>query len=443
MSHRHEHEEDEVNMLFREKRTKYLTLTFLSLMAFVVTGYQVQAARSNQEAKQLNSATVVSSTEQNAYQRDYRRGYQRFNRRALNGTWQLEPSSSDNVDQAINRAMRGVSPQDRQRLERLLTRRLSSPDTIAIEQDGQHFTIASDRARQISFDADGRVRNESSVAGRQVRVNASLNRDQLIISSTGDRGRDYNVTFMPANGGRQLRVTRRISVDRLSQPVTVVSVYNKTSDVAQLDLYRGGAGYGYANNRPDRSDRSDRSRSSFLVPNGTSLEAVLNQDLNTKTIQEGDPVSLVVRSPRQYENAVLEGTVTNVERSGRVSGRAGISLDFDRIRLSNGESYRFAGYVDSIRVPGGDNVRVDNEGSVRDDDSQTTKTVTRTGIGAALGAVIGAIAGGGKGAAIGAAVGGGAGAGSVFVQGRDDLELRNGTEFVIRASTPRDAEARR
>jgi outer membrane lipoprotein SlyB len=52
-----------------------------------------------------------------------------------------------------------------------------------------------------------------------------------------------------------------------------------------------------------------------------------------------------------------------------------------------------------------------------------------------LGAVIGAVAGGGKGTAIGAAVGAGAGAGSVFVQGRNDLELTDGTEFRIRART--------
>ena len=89
-----------------------------------------------------------------------------------------------------------------------------------------------------------------------------------------------------------------------------------------------------------------------------------------------------------------------------------------------------------MRNSQGDTVRVDNEGSVRDDD-QTTKTVQRTAIGTAVGAIIGAIAGGGKGAAIGAIVGAGGGAGSVYVQGRDDLDLARGTELTIRASRPR------
>jgi len=80
---------------------------------------------------------------------------------------------------------------------------------------------------------------------------------------------------------------------------------------------------------------------------------------------------------------------------------------------------------------------VDREGNVEEADSQTSRTVTRSAIGGAIGALIGAIAGGGKGAAIGAAVGVGAGAGSVFIEGRDDLELPIGTEIFIRASAPR------
>jgi uncharacterized protein YcfJ len=112
-----------------------------------------------------------------------------------------------------------------------------------------------------------------------------------------------------------------------------------------------------------------------------------------------------------------------------------MSFGFDSIRLRDGREYHFAGSIESVRTSGDDSVRVDNEGRIQDEDSQTARTVERTGIGAAIGAVIGAVSGGGKGAAIGAAVGAGAGAGSVFIQGRDDLELANGTEFRIRART--------
>jgi len=146
---------------------------------------------------------------------------------------------------------------------------------------------------------------------------------------------------------------------------------------------------------------------------------------------------MTVRSPGQYEGATIEGSVTSIDRGGRISGRSQMTLDFDTIRLRDGRSYRFAGILESVRMPNGDVVRVDNEGAVRESD-QTNKTIQRTAIGTAVGAIIGAIAGGGKGAAIGAIVGAGAGAGSVYVQGRNDLELTAGTEMTVRATGPRN-----
>jgi hypothetical protein len=143
-----------------------------------------------------------------------------------------------------------------------------------------------------------------------------------------------------------------------------------------------------------------------------------------------------VRSPYQYEGATINGYVTGLNRSGRITGRSEMTLNFESITLRDGRSYRFAGFTESVRTANGDVVRVDNEGSVRDD-NRTTTTAQRAGIGGAIGAIIGAIAGGGKGAAIGAIVGAGAGAGSVYVQGKDDLELMSGTEVTLRASAPR------
>ncbi len=109
-------------------------------------------------------------------------------------------------------------------------------------------------------------------------------------------------------------------------------------------------------------------------------------------------------------------------------------MNYETIRLSNNQTYRFAGITDSVRTTSGDTIRVDNEGAVKDS-NQTNQTIGRTAIGTGIGAILGAILGGGKGAAIGAVVG--AGAGSVYIQGRDDLELSNGAEFTIRASSPR------
>jgi hypothetical protein len=166
------------------------------------------------------------------------------------------------------------------------------------------------------------------------------------------------------------------------------------------------------------------------------MVAVLNNDLTTQSVREGDRFTMTVRSPGQYEGATIEGSILSIDRGGRITGRSELTMDFDTIRLRDGRSYRFAGILESVRTADGDTVNIDNEGAVRESD-QTNKTVTRTAIGTAVGAIIGAIAGGGKGAAIGAVIGAGAGAGSVYVQGRNDLELNAGTEVTLRATGPR------
>ncbi len=178
-------------------------------------------------------------------------------------------------------------------------------------------------------------------------------------------------------------------------------------------------------------------RDGFVVPNGEQLVAVLDSDLSTRQAQDGDRFTMTVRSPSQYDGAIIEGHVSGVNRSGRVSGRSEMTFNFDRIRLTNGDTYNFAGFVNTVRTPGGETVRVNNEGNVQENESRTSTTVKRAAIGTAVGAIVGAIAGGGKGAAIGAAVGAGAGAGSVYVQGKDDLELMSGSEVTITSSAPR------
>ncbi len=346
----------------------------------------------------------------------------------LTGTYRLDPSHSDDPAQAADRATQSLPYGDRTRLRNQLAARLESPDQLAIEMRGRNVTLASSRAPQISFSADGVERVETTNTGRTIRARASLNGDQLIVSSTGDRDTEFNVTFDPIDSGRRLTVTRRVYVQGLSTPVVVQSTYEKTSDVARFDINTGPQTYPSDSNYPAGTD--------FIIPSGESLVAVLDNGLSTANARTGDRFTVTVRQPSQYEGATIEGHVSDVQRSGRITGRSQMTLNFDTIRLRDSKSYRFAGIIDSVRNAQGDTVKIDNEGSIRDD-NQTTKTAQRAAIGTAVGAIIGAIAGGGKGAAIGAIVGAGGGAGSVYVQGRDDLELDRGTELVIRATGPR------
>lgn len=346
------------------------------------------------------------------------RGQGRFGS-LLTGTYTVDTARSDKVGRTARIATRGTSPEEQQRLRDMISRRLEAPEMIGIQREGRTVTIASTRAAQITFDADGRTRVEQTPRGRTIRVTARLLGDQLTVTSTGDRGNDFTVTFESVNNGRELRVTRTMEVEGITQPVVANSYYNKTSEVAQFDLYR---------------ESSPVAGSGASIPE-TQLIAILDNSINTRQARDGDRFTMTVRSGSQFEGAVIEGHLGRVDRSGRVSGRTALDLNFDRIRLRNGSTRPFDGYIQNVRTQNGEDVPVDNEGQVSERTSQTTTTVARTGIGAALGALIGAVAGGGKGAAIGAAVGAGAGAGSVYVQGRDDIELVRGTEFTIRVNS--------
>jgi len=371
---------------------------------------------------------TISQAYPNNYPNNYPGNRTGYGANLLTGTYRLDPSQSDDPQQAADRAVADATYANRAGLRDRLVNRLQSPDEIAIDVQGNQVTLASSRAPQITFSADGTDRVETTSNGRTIRARASLTGDQLLVSTNGDMDNEFNVTFNPIDNGRRLSVTRRVYVQGLSRPVQVQSTYTKESDVARFDINNGTT---YPNNSTYPDNNTD-----FIVNSGETVVAVLNDDLSTATAREGDRFTATVRLPTQLAGATIEGHVSNLERSGRVTGRSQMTFNFDSIRTSDGRSYRFAGLVDSVRNTEGDVVRVDNEGAIRDT-NQSTRTAQRAAVGTAVGAIIGAIAGGGKGAAIGAIVGAGGGAGSVYVQGRDDLELRRGSELTIRATGPR------
>jgi hypothetical protein len=348
----------------------------------------------------------------------------------LTGTFRLDASRSDNLEAIAEREARSLSSNQRERVRNLILRRLAPPEMLAFELRGRSITMASTHAQPVTFEADGRTRYDENRQGRRIAVVANLSGDRLIINRTGERGREFYVTFDPLNDCRTLRVTRRVNVPGTSRRVTVQSTYNKTSEIAQLDLFRG---------RPGPGAGGGWNGGNFGVEDGAQLVATLNNELSTERSREGDRFTMTVRSPSRYEGAVIEGRVYRVSRSGRLSGRSEMALQFDRIRLPNGRSYDFTGYIETVRTADGRVIRVDNEDSIQAERGQTRRTVERAGIGAAIGAVLGAIIEGGEGALIGAAIGAGAGAGSIFIEGREDLDLDPGTEITLRAPAPREA----
>jgi len=381
-----------------------------------------------------DSSRYPNPIDNNRYPNDTYGGYRQGTDARLTGTYRLNYSQSDNVADILDRALgRNYSTTQPNNLRRGLERRLTSPEMLAFEKSGTRVTMASTLAPQVTFDADGVPRTETNARGRVMTTTARADRNGLSIQYQGERANDFNVTFTPSTNG-QLRVTRTVYVENQARTVSVTSVYDKTDSIArwsEVNVGNNTAGNypgGYNNNYPGANER-------FVIPNGTRLTARLDSNISTRASQTGDRFTMTVTSPYQYNGAQIEGHIESAENSGRIAGRANMTLVFDSVRLASGERYQFAGMVDSVRSLNGDTVSVNNEGTIRDR-SQTTRTATRAGVGAVIGAIIGAVAGGGEGAAIGAAVGAGAGAGSVLLQGRDNIELAPGSQFMITASAP-------
>ncbi len=363
---------------------------------------------------------------------------------SLTGTYKLDTSRSENTREIADRAISGGNARNDSDARKDLENKLEAPEQLMIDVDGNQITLASSRAPQITFMADGRDRTET-VSGRTTRVRATLRGQELTVSSLGGDN-DYTVIFASIDNGSAMRVTRRITTDYLRETVFAESIYEKTDSAARLGDNRSSSGNAddYSsndqqdtrNNYPNNDPTTTTARTGeFVVPNGTILTGILENDIDAGVSQNNDRFRMSVQAPNQYRGAVIEGYLSGISRSGKVSGRSQITFNFERIKLPNGQTYDFAGFLQNIRDENGKTVKVDTEGTARGK-NQTKETVKRGGVGAGIGAIIGAVIGGGGGAAIGAVIGGGAGAGSVILQGKEDLKLRKGSSISVQSSSP-------
>jgi hypothetical protein len=165
------------------------------------------------------------------------------------------------------------------------------------------------------------------------------------------------------------------------------------------------------------------------ITSGTSIQIRLQEPLDSGVNKTGDTFRAILDRNIEVDGkvvaprgSILEGKLTSVEQSGRLKGRAAMSLQLDKLIIDN-QSYP-----------------VQTETLSFEAQSTAKKDATKVGLGAGIGAVIGAIAGGGKGAAIGAAVGGGAGGATVIATRGKELQFEAEHRFAFTLS--RDVSVR-
>ena len=157
---------------------------------------------------------------------------------------------------------------------------------------------------------------------------------------------------------------------------------------------------------------ASHSRASVVLPAGTEISVLTNENIDSKTAQEGQafPADVAEDVTNAAGTVVIpkgseaELVIRRVGSAGTVTGSSDLALDLQSIKVG-GRRYRVS--------------TEDIEESGRAGLGKNKRTAEMVGGGAVLGTLIGAIAGGGKGAAIGAATGAAAGAGTqVLTRGK-------------------------
>ncbi len=182
------------------------------------------------------------------------------------------------------------------------------------------------------------------------------------------------------------------------------------------------------------------------IPAGSHLLLRLQNSINSRTAQPGDYVYLQTATPIATEGSVIvpvgsyvRGVVAEVNRPGKVKGRAQLAIALESLTLASGKEYKFGARVASIEGDAGGQRVIDRESTV-EQGSTVGRDVARVAILTGSGAWIGALVGRGnfnrnnsrlQGVAIGAGAGATVGLATTLLTRGKDVDLRQGSSLDV------------
>jgi hypothetical protein len=150
----------------------------------------------------------------------------------------------------------------------------------------------------------------------------------------------------------------------------------------------------------------------LTLPRGTRLQVRLNQTIQVKHVESGDPFTGTLAQPVMEGDviavpagATATGEILVAHKRGLFKGRSMMALTLTRLEI-NGASYR-----------------VDTASVARSKKGKGRRSAAFIGGGAGMGMLIGGVATGGVGLLVGGLAGGGAGALGAAFTGNSDLSL--------------------
>jgi hypothetical protein len=162
------------------------------------------------------------------------------------------------------------------------------------------------------------------------------------------------------------------------------------------------------------------------VPADAVIGLQLESSLSSDTARVEDRVEARVTRDVRADGRVaipagsrVLGSVSVVERGGKMRERARLGVRFHTVILADGTE-----------------LALQTETVLREGESPGNASAAKVGGGAIGGAILGAILGGGKGAAIGAGVGAGAGTAAVMAGGRRPAQIQAGSPMTVKVLSP-------
>lgn len=159
----------------------------------------------------------------------------------------------------------------------------------------------------------------------------------------------------------------------------------------------------------------------MVVPAGVEVVMLLQTPLTTESNHAGDSFYGTTRDAILVDGktvvpagARISGSLRDVQASGKIKGRAHMTLVYDQISDADGKTHALSAEPLTLQA-----------------ESATRGDVEKIAAGGALGAVIGGLANGKKGAAIGAGAGVGAGTIVMLATEGDEVELGTGRALNV------------
>ena len=156
----------------------------------------------------------------------------------ISGTWQRNEKRSDDPDAIMDAALekagrrrpRGTPAGPligvRGRIASGYSEGLSASQTLTIEVDRGEVRIDSSGDRLRILRPDGRKRERRGSDGALVELRCEWKDGSLVVESKSERGLKVRETYTPAQGGRELAVSRRIEGGPFRNTIMIRSRYD-------------------------------------------------------------------------------------------------------------------------------------------------------------------------------------------------------------------------